>query len=73
MLYSQLEDQQVAPPTIFISGAKNPLTKTFLLLAPACIVKKVKVGFQLKIPFLQIAFRGKYYFEAFSVMIICET
>ena len=27
MLYRQLEDQQVAPPTIFISGAKNPLNK----------------------------------------------
>ena len=31
---SEQEDQQVAPPTLFISGAKNPLTKAFVLLAP---------------------------------------
>ena len=30
----QLEDQQVAPPKIFISGAKSNLTKAFVLLAP---------------------------------------
>ena len=30
----QLEDQQVAPSTIFLSGAKSPLTKAFVLLAP---------------------------------------
>ena len=27
MLYKQLEDQQVAPPIIFISGAMSPFTK----------------------------------------------
>ena len=32
--YIQLEDQQVAPPTIFISGTKSPLTNAFVLLAP---------------------------------------
>ena len=31
ILYRQLEDQQVAPPTIFISGTKSPLTKAFVL------------------------------------------
>ena len=34
MLCRQLEDQQVAHPTIFISGAKSHLTKAFVLLAP---------------------------------------
>ena len=34
MLYRQLEDQQVARPTIFISGANIPLTKASVLLAP---------------------------------------
>ena len=33
-LYRQLEDQQVAPLTISISGTKSPLTKAFVLLAP---------------------------------------
>ena len=32
MLYRQLLDQLVTPPTIFISGAKSPLTKAFVLL-----------------------------------------
>ena len=34
MLCRQLEYQLVAPPTIFISGTKSPLTKAFVLLAP---------------------------------------
>ena len=34
MLYRQLEDQQVAPPIVFISGSKSPLTRAFVLLAP---------------------------------------
>ena len=34
MFYKQLKDQQVAPPTIFISGTKSPLTKAFVLLVP---------------------------------------
>ena len=34
MLYRQSEDQQVAPPIIFIFGAKSPLTKASVLLAP---------------------------------------
>ena len=33
-LYRQLEVQQAAPPTIFISGAKSPLNKAFVLLVP---------------------------------------
>ena len=32
--YRQLEDQQVAPPTIFISGTKSPITNVFVLLTP---------------------------------------
>ena len=34
MLYRQLLDQQAAPPTILNSGAKSPLTKAFVQLAP---------------------------------------
>ena len=34
MLCRQLLDQQAAPPTIFNSGAKSPLTKAFVQLAP---------------------------------------
>ena len=33
-LYRQLLDQQAAPPTILNSGAKSPLTKAFVQLAP---------------------------------------
>ena len=34
MLHRQLKGQQVAPPPIFISGAKSPFSKAFVLLAP---------------------------------------
>ena len=34
MLYRQLLDQQAAPTTILNSGAKSPLTKAFVQLAP---------------------------------------
>ena len=40
MLYRQLEDQQVAPPTIFISGAKSSLTKPLFSLHPFLDQKK---------------------------------
>ena len=38
ILCRQLEDQQVAHPTIFISGAKSPLTKALVLLAPLKLI-----------------------------------
>ena len=34
MLYRQLEDQQVAPPTICMFRTKSPLTKALVLLRP---------------------------------------
>ena len=33
-LYRQLLDQVAAPPTMLNSGAKSPLTKVFVQLAP---------------------------------------
>ena len=44
MLNRQLEDQQVAPPTIFIYGAKSPLTNPFVLLAPFLDKKNSIIG-----------------------------
>ena len=34
MLYRELLDHQAAPPTILNFGAKSPLTKVFVQLAP---------------------------------------
>ena len=34
MLYRQLVDRQTAPPILLSSGAKSPLTKAFVQLAP---------------------------------------
>ena len=56
-LQRRLEDQQVAPPTIFISSAKSPLTKVYVLLAPfLCPDKHNKCAtVQQKYPALQFS------------------
>ena len=39
MLYGQLLDQQAAPPKIFNSGTKSPLTKVFVHLDQTNTIK----------------------------------
>ena len=65
--------QKSAPPTIFISGAKSPLTKAFVLLAPFSWANKHNIIIQSP-DTKSLVFRSLYtYASSFLPIKMCLT